>query len=198
MKTATKLNNKPKKKKKSKCIIERSDSDIINDKIDDIVQENQSLKKEINILKQKLGQVENELVITRASPQPLIAQFQTSLLKNLQEWDIVSIQSPKVNGVDMVTRKNDNKNIVIEVAGFYNIVVRYGYEYASNNGTSYHELRVNGSAVAKNRTSRMGATINFNEYLNLKPKDEIQVYCDGVYGSMKFRYNHLTIIKIGN
>ena len=54
----------------------------------------------------------------------------------------------------MVTRENNNKNIVIGVTGFYNIVTRYGTGYANSTfGSNSYEaqLKINGAVVAKNR-----------------------------------------------
>lgn len=177
---------------------DRSDSDILNDKIEDLTEENEFLKKQLVILKEQFQLFVQE---SKKSKKIMIAQYKLSDGNNRtgnQRWDLEILKPSMINGTPMVNRENNNENIVINVDGFYNIILRYGYDdNPSNYSTFYVTIQVNGNTIAQNRLMYICGLASFNEHISLKRNDVVTVTSQRAK-NMKKDFNVFTIIRLSD
>ena len=131
--------------------------------------------------------------------RPMIAQYKTTLINanKYQQWNTEIIAPPTINGVKMVNLTENQQKVDVGVAGFYNVIIRFGFQYQSTSSTAQvYSLYLNDKIIAQSYyNGYQGGSVSFNEYLELKRDDHLKFHVGHVYNKVE-NFNHFTIIKM--
>ena len=163
---------------------------MLDDRIEDVLLENRYLRKRVEMLEKDLAKRRN---------RPMIAQYKTTLINTnkFQQWNTEIITPPTINGVRMVNLTENQQSVDIGVAGFYNVIIRFGFQYQrSGSSASVYHLYLNDQIIAESSyNAYQGGSVSFNEYLELKKDDHLKFHVGHVYNRVE-NFNHFTIIKM--
>lgn len=153
-------------------MIEREETDRLRDMIEDLQDENKSLKEQLS----------------KPRMNPMAIYKSTSATGNQVRWDVESMK-PTLQG--LVKRDNNNEDIVVGIDGLYKISIRFGWNGDSGAVYTFH-LRLNRDkdiAIVRQYYS-IGFTMN--EIIKLKKGDKLD-FRGSSYSNWTPQYNNFTL-----